>query len=137
MRDRLARAMTLLGETFNEVLSDAKLEAYALALAHEPIERLEAAVPELLRTSAYFPRPAEWLTAAREVALQRPKIPADRGLPGWVRDPSLPEWAPNYPVSEDDNHRCMGLIQAILAGEITTGQAQHVMDAMWGPMTSA
>ena len=87
MRDgdvtRLARALKVLGETFNEPVSDTRAEAYFFALDDFTIEHVEEACRLAIRHARFFPRPAElrelivgtdanasgqaWLALVREV----------------------------------------------------------------------
>lgn len=58
-RGRFARALAVLGETFNEPISEIRTEAYWRALEDVSIDAYEAACMEALRTKTFFPKPAE------------------------------------------------------------------------------
>ena len=58
-RPLFAEALHVLGETFNETISDVRAEAYFRALQDLPIEVVNAAVLTALRTSKFFPKPVE------------------------------------------------------------------------------
>ena len=58
-RGRLATALMVLGETFNEPVSELRAEGYFEALRDMGIEAIEAAVRMALRTKTFFPKPAE------------------------------------------------------------------------------
>jgi len=64
--DRKAFALLMAGlaETFAEELSDARMAIYWGALEHLDIETVRAAANTIVRTSTFFPRPAEILNAA-------------------------------------------------------------------------
>ena len=58
-RLRFFKALMLLATTFNEPMSEARLEGYFIALEDLDVANLEHAVRSLLRTARFFPRPAE------------------------------------------------------------------------------
>jgi hypothetical protein len=57
---RLAKLLALLSETFNEPVSDLKLEGYFEALKEHPIEAVETAGMHAFKYSKFFPRPAHF-----------------------------------------------------------------------------
>lgn len=58
-REPFAKGMLALCETFNEPISDAKIEAYFETLSEYDIRQVSAAVKGALRTCKFFPRPAD------------------------------------------------------------------------------
>jgi hypothetical protein len=58
-RPAFAQLLALLGETFREPISEARVAGYWLACEDVPLPALQAAVREALRTCKFFPRPAE------------------------------------------------------------------------------
>jgi len=58
-REAFARLMLGLGETFNEPVSDERMEIYFAALADLDFPTVRAAASAHVRTSKFFPRPAE------------------------------------------------------------------------------
>ena len=56
-RAAFAKAMVVLGETFNEPVSDGRIEAYFDALSDLDIEAVLVAVRVSLRTETFFPKP--------------------------------------------------------------------------------
>ena len=58
-RVRFAEGLFMLGETFNEPISDVKVEAYFQALLNYDIEEVLMAVQGALRNCKFFPRPVE------------------------------------------------------------------------------
>lgn len=64
-RPRLARVLAVLGETFNEPVSDLRAEGYYEGLKDLDIAAVEAGAMLALKTAKFFPRPAE----LREFAL--------------------------------------------------------------------
>lgn len=57
---RFAQMLALLAETFNEPMSDAKVEGYFQALQEFSIEQLEGAGRHCFRYAKYFPRPSHF-----------------------------------------------------------------------------
>lgn len=55
----LARILAVLGETFNETVSDIRTEGYLMGLSDLQIEQVERGARQALKTSKFFPRPAE------------------------------------------------------------------------------
>lgn len=62
-RDAFAQAMFTLGETFNEPISDVKVEAYFDALGEFDVTQVLPAMKATLRKSKFFPRPADLIEA--------------------------------------------------------------------------
>ena len=58
-RPAFAQLLALLGETFHEPISEARVAGYWLALEDVPLPALQAAVREALRGCRFFPRPVE------------------------------------------------------------------------------
>jgi hypothetical protein len=58
-RPAFAELLALLGETFHEPISEARVAGYWLALDDLPLPALQAAVGETQRTCRFFPRPVE------------------------------------------------------------------------------
>lgn len=56
---RFAVTLGALGETFNETISDVRLDAYFMALSDLPIEAIEQATKAHIRDGRFFPRPIE------------------------------------------------------------------------------
>jgi hypothetical protein len=54
-----AELLALLGETFQEPITEARMAGYWVALEDIPLPVLQAAVQEALRSCRYFPRPVE------------------------------------------------------------------------------
>jgi hypothetical protein len=73
-RPAFAALLALLGEAFNEPLSDARSAAYWLGCEDLPLAAAETAVRRALRECRFFPRPAELRALAGETAVS----------PGWV-----------------------------------------------------
>ncbi len=57
--EKFAEALLVLGETFNEPVSDVRIEAYADALADLDAMDVLHAMKECVRECSFFPRPAE------------------------------------------------------------------------------
>lgn len=72
-RPRLARILAVLGETFNEPVSDVRAEGYLIGLRDLPIEQVERGARCALQTCKFFPRPAE----IRELAIGSPDMSAE------------------------------------------------------------
>ena len=53
------KALAVLGEVFNETVSDVRIEAYFAVLRDHPIEAVTAACQTALKRCKFFPRPAE------------------------------------------------------------------------------
>lgn len=64
-RTEFGKILFGLGEVYGESLSAPRIDAYFLALSDLTIEQVDAAVTNLMRSSKFFPRPAEILDAAR------------------------------------------------------------------------
>jgi hypothetical protein len=58
-RPAFLQLLALLGETFHEPISEARVAGYWLALEDVPLPALQAAVREALRSCRFFPRPVE------------------------------------------------------------------------------
>jgi hypothetical protein len=58
-RERFGIALTGLAEIFNEPVSTPRMNAYFSALSDLSIDRVEAAVAQLMRTAKFFPKPIE------------------------------------------------------------------------------
>jgi hypothetical protein len=58
-RGRFGVLMLGLGETFGEPVSDTRMEIYFRALSDFELDAIARAVDSLVRTSKFFPRPAE------------------------------------------------------------------------------
>lgn len=58
-RVTFAEGLFTLGETFNEPMSDAKVEAYFSALEDCDIQQVSGAMRHAIRASKFFPRPAD------------------------------------------------------------------------------
>lgn len=58
-RPRLAQVLALLGEMFNEPISELRAEGYFDALSDLPIDTVEGAARLALRTKTFFPKPVE------------------------------------------------------------------------------
>lgn len=58
-RPRLARILSVLGDTFAEPITDQRAEGYYIGLQDLTIGQIEFAAREALRLSKFFPRPAE------------------------------------------------------------------------------
>lgn len=56
---RFAELLTVLAETFNAPLSEARLDGYWLALGDLDLGRYETAVTQAMRQLRFFPTPAE------------------------------------------------------------------------------
>lgn len=76
-RPKLAEMLVVLAETFNEPVSDLRAEGYYEALKDLPFEVVEQAGLMALRTSKFFPRPAE----LRELATGKTE---DAAALGWA-----------------------------------------------------
>lgn len=72
-RKHFAEAMVILGETFNEPVSEVRIEAYFSALSDLPMAAVGAAVRSAVRTLRFFPKPVE----IREMVLGSPSDNAD------------------------------------------------------------
>lgn len=67
-----AQAITLLAVTLKEPELDAmRIRQYFTALSDRPIEFVTEAVEQILRSSSWFPKPAEWLEATFTLEKQR------------------------------------------------------------------
>jgi hypothetical protein len=58
-RTAFGRLLFLLGDTFNESVSDFRLEAYFVALADLPMAAVQRAMELAIRDARFFPRPVE------------------------------------------------------------------------------
>ena len=58
-KPRLARVLAVLAETFNETVSEVRAEGYLMGLVDLSIEQVESAAKAALKSSKFFPRPAE------------------------------------------------------------------------------
>ena len=67
---RFAVAMTLMGEVFDQAVTQAKIAAYAQALDRYSIEALEAGARTLIASARFMPKPVEWAEAAEAWAEQ-------------------------------------------------------------------
>ena len=61
-RPRFAQLLLALSETFNEPVSDTRLDVYFNTLSDFDIAAVEHAAHQLLRSSTFFPKPAEFVT---------------------------------------------------------------------------
>jgi len=77
-RQRFAVVLGWMAETFAEALSPARVEGYFRALADLEIGEVEAAVRVCMRTSKFFPKPAEFWEALNG-------SPEDGAELAWVR----------------------------------------------------
>lgn len=64
-RAEFSKILFGLGEVYGEALSAPRIGAYFAALSDLTIEQFDAAATSLMRSSKFFPRPAEILDAAR------------------------------------------------------------------------
>ena len=87
-RPAFAELLALLGETFHEPISEARVAGYWIALHDLPLPALQAAVREALRSCRFFPRPAELREYAGYVPVS----------PGWVNQ-QLSERTSGKPVA--------------------------------------
>src|SRR5438874_1621180 len=79
-REQFTKWLFLLAEGFKEPMSELRLEAYWMALEHEiSIVQMGDAVREALRSSKFFPRPAE----LREYIQGNPKQLAEAAWIAW------------------------------------------------------
>lgn len=102
-----AKAMGVLGEAFNEPVSSVRVEAYWSALNDLDGQAVLAAMEQCLRTSKFFPRPAD----IRELAQGGSK--ADRADLAWgelIHAVKRLGWA-RHPIFEDPS--VMPTIQAV------------------------
>lgn len=60
-RGAFARLLLALAETFNEPLSETRADVYFDVLKPYPLEAVQRAAHRLLRTSVFFPKPAEFV----------------------------------------------------------------------------
>lgn len=58
-RPKFAEIMALLSETFNESLSDLRVEGYFIALGDLSVQDVKEAALQAMRAVKFFPRPAE------------------------------------------------------------------------------
>jgi hypothetical protein len=95
-RSRFAKAMLLLGETFDTTVSELRAEAYFHALADIDWPRMELAVREAIASLKFFPKPVE----LRELAVGRVEDDAEEAWgmvisearrTGSYGEPELPE----------------------------------------------
>lgn len=61
-RPRFAQLLLALSETFNEPVSETRLDVYFSTLSDFDIAAVEHAAHQLLRTATFFPKPAEFVT---------------------------------------------------------------------------
>jgi hypothetical protein len=102
-RPAFGRLLFLLGDTFNEPVSDYRLEAYFGALADLLIADVQAAIRRAIAEARFFPRPveireyatgslddnAELAWAAVRRLVQRVgyyNVPGEKGQPDWPDD---------------------------------------------------
>lgn len=64
-RTEFSKILFGLGEVYGEALSKPRMDAYFAALSDLTIEQFDSAASHLMRSSKFFPRPAEILEAAR------------------------------------------------------------------------
>jgi hypothetical protein len=64
-RPRFAELFVALAETFNEALSEVRLEIYFRALSELTIAQLQAAIVDATRTLKFFPKPSELIALAQ------------------------------------------------------------------------
>lgn len=81
-RPAFARALFVLGETFNESISDLRAEGYFDALRDFSLEEATAAMREALRTCKFFPKPVE----LRELVDGDADTNADQGWAELIRE---------------------------------------------------
>lgn len=81
-RPAFARALFVLGETFNEPISDLRAEGYFDAMRDFSLEEANAAIREALRTCKFFPKPVE----LREMVEGDVDANADRGWAEVIRE---------------------------------------------------
>lgn len=81
-RPAFARALFVLGETFNESISDLRAEGYFDALRDFELEQATAAMREALRTCKFFPKPVE----LREMVDGDADTNADQGWAEVIRE---------------------------------------------------
>lgn len=81
-RPAFARALFVLGETFNESISDLRAEGYFDALRDFSLEEATAAIREALRTCKFFPKPVE----LRELVDGDADTNADQGWAEVIRE---------------------------------------------------
>lgn len=77
-RARFAATLAVLAEAYAETVSQARAEAYFLALGDLAVEEVEAAARACLRTCRFFPRPVELREALAG-------SPADQAEQAWAR----------------------------------------------------
>jgi hypothetical protein len=81
-RPAFARALFVLGETFNEPISDLRAEGYFDAMRDFSLEAANAAIRVALRTCKFFPRPVE----LREMVEGDADTNADQGWAEVIRE---------------------------------------------------
>lgn len=81
-RPAFARALFVLGETFNEPISDLRAEGYFDAMRDFSLEEASAAIRVALRTCKFFPRPVE----LREMVEGDTDANADQGWAEVIRE---------------------------------------------------
>lgn len=96
-KDKSAFATLLfaLGETFNETVSEARAQIYFRALKHLSLREVEAAMDVHVRTSQWFPKPAELLQAAHggtedHAELAWVAVQCEVARVGWAGTPTWP-----------------------------------------------
>jgi hypothetical protein len=56
---KFAQCLAVLSETFNESVSEVRAEAYFMALTDLPLDKIQDAVKDAVRTMRFFPKPIE------------------------------------------------------------------------------
>jgi len=96
-KDKTAFATLLfaLGETFNETVSEVRAQIFFRAMKHLSLREVEAAMDAHVRTSQWFPKPAELLGVAHggtddHAELAWVTVQREVGRVGWAGTPTWP-----------------------------------------------
>lgn len=118
-RTLFAEAMHVLGETFNEPISDIRIEGYFDALQDFSIEQVNVAVRLALRDCRFFPKPVE----LREMIAGAPGANADAAWGELIREVRRVGYT-GTPTFSDD--------RAMLALRETWGSWQRLCETLPG-----
>lgn len=93
---RLAKALKVMGDTFNEPVSGLRADSYLMALSEFSIDEVEEACRRAITYAKWFPKPVElreWITGshAESALLAWQELNAEVRRVGYVGRPNLPE----------------------------------------------
>jgi hypothetical protein len=95
-KNAFATLLFALGETFNEAVSEARAQIYFRAMKHLSLRQVEAAMDAHVRSSQWFPKPAELLGNAHggtddHAELAWAVVRREVGRVGWTGTPKFPD----------------------------------------------